>query len=68
MRVVPLPVQLLETLKKHQIAMKDLDLDHPKALVCVIPNSHAVVYDQLLGRVLKRSLKRCGLQPRRLYS
>ena len=67
-RVVPLPVQVLETLRKHQIAMKALDLDHPNALVFVTPSSYGVVYDQLLGRVWKRSLKRCGLQPRRLYS
>ena len=65
---MPLPVQVLETLKKHQIAMKELNLDHPSALVLVSPASHGVVYDQLLGRVWKRSLKRCGLQPRRLYS
>ena len=67
-RVVPLSAQLLVALKMHQLAMKELDLDHPKALMFVTPNSHGVVYDQLLGRVWKRSLKRCGLQPRRLYS
>lgn len=67
-RVVPLSAQVLETLKRHQIVMKELGLDHPNALVFVTPNSHGVVYDQLLGRVWKRSLKRCGLQPRRLYS
>ena len=48
--------------------MTELDLAHPKALVFVTPSSHGVVYDQLLGRVWKRSQKRCGLQPRRLYS
>ena len=67
-RVVPLTVQVLEVMRKHQIAMKELDLDHPNYLVFVTPNSHGVVYDQLLGRVWKRSLKRCGLEPRRLYS
>ena len=67
-RVVPLPVQVLKMLRKHQQHMKELDLAHPKALVFVTPNRHGVVYDQLLGRVWKRSLKRCGLQPRRLYS
>ena len=65
---MPLSVQLLETLKRHQIAMQELDLNYTNALVFVTPNSHGVVYDQLLGRVWKRSLKRCGLQPRRLYS
>ncbi len=67
-RVVPLPVQVLVALKRHQIVMKELDLAHPNALMFVTPNSHGVVYDQLLGRVWKRSLKRCGLQPRRLYA
>ena len=32
--MVPLPVQVLDTLKKHQIAMKGLDLAHPNAFVC----------------------------------
>ena len=67
-RVVPLPVQVLEVLKKHQQQMRGLDLAHPKDLVFVSPTSHGVVYDQLLGRVWKRSLKRCELPPRRLYS
>ena len=65
---MPLTAQVLKALQKHQQHMKDLDLDHPNALVFVTPSSHGVVYDQLLGRVWKRSLKRCGLQPRRLYS
>ncbi|WP_236069781.1 site-specific integrase [Prochlorococcus marinus] len=67
-RVVPLTAQVLDALKRHQIAMKELDLHYPNCLVFVTPNSHGVVYDQLLGRVWKRSLNRCGLQPRRLYS
>ena len=67
-RVVPLSVPLLAVMKKHQQHMKELDLNYPNALVFVTPSSHGVVYDQLLGRVWKRSLKRCGLQPRRLYS
>ena len=67
-RVVPLSGQVLKALQKHQQHMKDLDLDHPNALVFVSPTSHGVVYDQLLGRVWKRSLKRCGVQSRRLYS
>ena len=68
--MVPLPVQVLKALRKHQQHMKELDLDlaHSKALVFVTPTSHGVVDDQLLGRVWKRSQKRCGLQPRRLYS
>ena len=67
-RVVPLTAQVLKALLKHQQHMKELDLAHPSALVFVTPSSHGVVYDQLLGRVWKRSLKRCGLEPRRLYS
>ena len=68
-RVVPLPVQVLEVLKKHQQQMRELDLAITPTLWCLCHRiSHGVVYDQLLGRVWKRSLKRCGLQPRRLYS
>ena len=37
-------------------------------LVFLTPCTHSNVYDHLLARVWCRSLKRCGLQPRRLYA
>ncbi len=67
-RVVPLTKQVLETLRKHQDQMKGLGIYDPYGLVFVAPTSHGNVYDHLLGRVWHRSLKRCGLKPRRLYA
>jgi len=67
-RVVPLTPQTLEVLKNHQEQMEILDLYAPEGLVFLSPISHQNVYDTLLGKVWKRSLKRCGLRPRRLYA
>jgi len=67
-RVVPLTSLLATTLKEHQQQMQQLGLYDPNGLVFLTPNTHTNVYDHLLARVWCRSLKRCGLQPRRLYA
>ena len=67
-RVVPLNPQTLEVLRNHQEEMRTLDLYERTGLVFLTPLSHQNVYDSLLGQVWKRSLKRCGLRPRRLYA
>jgi integrase len=67
-RVVPLTNEVLETLGQHQWEMEHLGVYDPYGLVFVTPNSRSNVYDHLLGRVWHRSLQRCGLKPRRLYS
>jgi integrase len=67
-RVVPLRAQVLEVLREHQIQMDAVGLYDPTGLVFLTPQSHGNVYDSLLGKVWKRSLRRCGLKPRRLYS
>ena len=54
--------------KQHQKQMQQLGLYDPYGLVFLTPNTHSNVYDHLLARVWCRSLKRCGLQPRRLYA
>ena len=67
-RIVPLSVQTLEVLERHREHMKALGLYAPDALVFLTPISRQNVYDTLLGKVWKRSLRRCGLRPRRLYA
>ena len=67
-RVVPLTPLVLETLKDHKVQMEKLGVYEPYGLVFVSPTTHSNVYDHLLGRVWHRSLKRCGLKPRRLYA
>ena len=67
-RVVPLHAQVLEVLREHQQQMDAMGLYERTGLVFLTPQSHQNVYDSLLGKVWKRSLRRCGLKPRRLYS
>jgi len=67
-RVVPLTPQVLETLKEHQRVMQEQGLYEKQGLVFLSPDTFTNVYDHLLGRVWHRSLKRCGLPPRRLYA
>ena len=67
-RIVPLNGAVLEVLKDHQEHQSSLGLYDQNGLVFLTPISHQNVYDSLLGRVWKRSLTRCGLKPRRLYS
>lgn len=67
-RVVPMNPETLEVLRRHQEKMKTMGLYEPTGLVFLTPLSHQNVYDSLLGKVWKRSLKRCGLRQRRLYA
>lgn len=67
-RVVPLTPFVIDVLREHQRQMERLEIYDPYGLVFVTPTTFANVYDHLLGRVWHRSLVRCGLKPRRLYS
>ena len=67
-RVLPLSDAVLQTLRKHQGEMQRQGLFEKQGLVFLSPQSKSNVYDHLLGRVWHRSLKRCGLPPRRLYA
>lgn len=67
-RVVPLNHQVLNVLREHQEHMKEVGLFDPNGLIFFSPQSHCNVYDSILGIVWKRSLRRCGLKPRRLYA
>jgi len=67
-RVLPLSHPVLQTLRQHQGEMQRQGLFEKQGLVFLSPQSKSNVYDHLLGRVWHRSLKRCGLLPRRLYA
>ena len=48
--------------------MEQLAIYNPYVLVFVTPISCFNIYAHLAGRVWKRSLQRCGLNPRCLYA
>ena len=67
-RVVPLSQQVVEVLKQHRETMHCLGLNIKDGLVFVTPRTHGHLYDSGLGKVWKRSQRRVGLVPRRLYA
>ena len=67
-RVVPLSQQISKVLRQHKKTMQCLGLDMKDGLVFVTPRTHGHLYDSGLERVWKRSQRRVGLIPRRLYA
>jgi integrase len=67
-RVVPLREDLVVLLQEHQQQMAALGLDTKTGLLFVTPKTHGHLYDSGLERVWKRSQRRAGIQPRRLYA
>jgi integrase len=67
-RIVPLTEHLVLLLEQHRTAMNELDLDVEQGLVFLTPRSHGNLYDGLLEKVWKRSQRRVGVMPRRLYA
>ena len=67
-RVVPITPQVVEMLREHRATMKALGLDVKSGLVFVTPRSYGHLYDSGLELVWKRSQRRVGLEPRRLYA
>lgn len=67
-RVVPLTERVVMHLEHHKVTMRALDLDVEQGLVFVTPRSQGNLYDGLLERVWKRSQRRAGVMPRRLYA
>ena len=67
-RVVPLSKQVVEVLRKHRETMQCLGLNTKNGLVFVTPRTHGHLYDSGLEKVWKRSQRRVGLAPRRLYA
>ncbi len=67
-RVVPLREDLVLLLQEHQEQMGALGLDTKTGLVFVTPKTYGHLYDSGLERVWKRSQRRVGIQPRRLYA
>ena len=67
-RVVPLRGDLVALLKDHKDQMAALGLDTHMGLVFVTPKTYGHLYDSGLELVWKRSQRRGGLVPRRLYA
>jgi integrase len=66
--VVPLREDLVVLLQEHQKQMVGLGLNTKTGLVFLTPKTHGHLYDSGLERVWKRSQRRVGIQPRRLYA
>ena len=66
--MVPLSQQLVEVLKQHRKTMQCLGLNTKDGLVFVTPRTHRHLYDSGLEKVWKRSQRRVGQAPRRLYA
>ena len=67
-RVVPLRDDLVLLLQEHKEQMAALGLDTHRGLVFVTPKTYGHLYDSGLELVWKRSQRRVGLAPRRLYA
>jgi integrase len=67
-RVVPLRDELVLLLQEHKEQMAALGLDTHRGLVFVTPKTYGHLYDSGLELVWKRSQRRVGLSPRRLYA
>ena len=67
-RVVPLRDDLVVLLQEHKKQMAALGLDIQRGLVFVTPKTYGHLYDSGLEIVWKRSQRRVGIEPRRLYA
>lgn len=67
-RIVPLNKNILNGLSAHREKMSDLGVNTKIGLVFVSPRSYGNLYDGLLDKVWKRSQRRAGIVPRRLYA
>jgi len=67
-RAVPLREDLVVLLQEHKEQMGEMGLDTQKGLVFVTPKTYGHLYDSGLERVWKRSQRRVGIEPRRLYA
>jgi integrase len=65
---VPLQDHVLEVLREHQSRMQQHGMDVEQGLVFLSPRSLGNLYDGLLEKVWKRSQRRVGVVPRRLYA
>jgi integrase len=67
-RVVPLMPGVLKVLEEHQQQMQQMNLYQPEGLLFLTKKTRSNLYDALLERVWRRTLKTCGIKYRRLYA
>jgi len=67
-RVVPMSSEVKETLLRHQKSMDEKGLYEKQGLVFLSERTHRPIYDEIIGKHWSRSLERCGVKHRRLYS
>jgi integrase len=60
--------EVKESLLLQKESMVQRGLYQPQGLVFVTERTHRAIYDEILGKRWRRSLERCGVKHRRLYS
>jgi integrase len=55
-------------LEQHQERMQQMSLHEPEGLLFLTKKTRTNLYDALLERVWRRTLKSCGIKYRRLYA
>ena len=55
-------------LQEHQKEMQEMNLYQPEGLLFLTKRTQRNLYDAVLERVWKRTLKSCGIKYRKLYS
>jgi integrase len=60
--------EVKETLLRHQNSMDEKGLYEKQGLVFLSERTNRPIYDEILGKRWRRSLERCGVKHRRLYS
>ena len=67
-RIIPLTGETINMLRVHQEDMEFAGLHQPDGLIFVTKRTNSNLYDALLERVWKRTLRVCGIKHRRLYA
>ena len=67
-RIVPLTTGVLKMLQEHQKEMQEMNLYQPEGLLFLTKRTQRNLYDAVLERAWRRTLKSCGIKYRKLYS
>jgi len=67
-RIVPMSPEVKESLLRQKESMVQRELYQHQGLVFLTERNHRAIYDEILGKRWRRSLERCGVKHRRLYS
>ena len=66
--IVPLTTGVLKMLQEHQKEVQEMNLCQPEGLLFLTKRTQRNLYDAVLERVWRRTLKSCGIKYRKLFS